>query len=97
MISSSAAYHAAITADSRRILLRAIINIIDPDITYQAATESGEAPFSQPGQLTDKDLDYGPAYATLERSRWLLDGTFQIYPDSYHGQGQHGLNGKENG
>ena len=90
MISSSAAYQAAITADSRRILLRAIINIIDPDITYQAATESGEAPFSQSGQLTDKDLDYGPAYATLERNRWLLDGTFQIYPDSYHGQGQQG-------
>ena len=91
MISSTAAYQAAITADSRRILLRAIINIIDPDIAFQEATASGQAPFSQAGQLTDKDLDYGPAYATLERNRWLLDGTFQVYPDDYQGTGQQGF------
>ena len=93
MIQSSAAYQAAITGDSRRILLRALINIIDPDITYGTVTSSGEAPFSQPEQLYDKDLDYGPAYATLERNRWLLDGTFQIYPDNYQGQGQQGFAG----
>lgn len=91
MISSTAAYQAAITADSRRILLRAIINIIDPDVAFQEATASGQAPFSQAGQLTDKDLDYGPAYATLERNRWLLDGTFQVYPDDYQGTGQQGF------
>ena len=93
MIQSSAAYQAAITGDSRRILLRALINIIDPDITYGTVTSSGEAPFSQPEQLYDKDLDYGPAYATLERNRWLLDGTFQIYPDNYQGTGQQGFAG----
>ena len=93
MIQSSAAYQAAITGDSRRILLRALINIIDPDITYGTVTSSGEAPFSQPEQLYDKDLDYGPAYATLERNRWLLDGTFRIYPDNYQGQGQQGFAG----
>ena len=90
MISSTAAYQAAITADSRRILLRAIINIIDPDITYGAVTDSGAAPFSQPEQLYDKDVDQGPAYATLERNRWLLDGTFLVYPDNYQGAGQQG-------
>ena len=93
MIQSSAAYQAAITGDSRRVLLRALINIIDPDITYGTVTSSGEAPFSQPEQLYDKDLDYGPAYATLERNRWLLDGTFQIYPDNYQGVGQQGFAG----
>ena len=93
MIQSSAAYQAAITGDSRRILLRALINIIDPDITYGTVPSSGEAPFSEPEQLYDKDLDYGPAYATLERNRWLLDGTFQIYPDNYQGQGQQGFAG----
>lgn len=94
MIQSSAAYQAAITGDSRRILLRAVIDIIDPDITYGDATSSGEAPFSQPGQLHDKETEISPAYATLERNRWLLDGTFQIFPDDYQGQGQQGFAGE---
>lgn len=93
MISSSGAYQAAITADSRRILLRAIIEIIDPDITYTAPTSSGAAVISQPEQLYDKETELGPFYATLERNRWLLDGTFQIFPDSYQGQGQQGFVG----
>jgi len=88
MIQTSTAYQAAITGDSRRVLLRALISIIDPDITYGAVTSSGEAPFSQPAQVYDKDVDQGPAYATLERNRWLLDGTFRIYPDNYQGAGQ---------
>lgn len=93
MIQTSTAYQAAITGDSRRVLLRALISIIDPDITYGAVTSSGEAPFSQPAQVYDKDVDQGPAYATLERNRWLLDGTFRIYPDNYQGAGQQGFAG----
>ena len=93
MIQSSAAYRAAITGDSRRVLLRALISIIDPDITYGAVTSSGEAPFSRPEQVYDKDMDQGPAYGTLERNRWLLDGTVQIYPDNYQGTGQQGFAG----
>lgn len=93
MISSTAAYQAAIVGDSRRMLLRAVIDIIDPDITYGAITSTGEAPFSQPSQLHDKELEIGPDYATLERNRWLLDGTFQIFPDNYQGQGQQGFVG----
>ena len=90
MIQSSEAFQAAITADSRRVLLRAVIEIIDPDITYEASTFSGAAPFSQADQIYDKVLEISPAYATLERNRWLLDGTFRIYPDSYQGDGQQG-------
>lgn len=93
MIQTSTAYQAAITGDSRRVLLRALISIIDPDITYGAVTSSGEAPFSQAAQVYDKDVDQGPAYATLERNRWLLDGTFRIYPDNYQGAGQQGFAG----
>lgn len=93
MIQTSTAYQAAITGDSRRVLLRALISIIDPDITYGAVTSSGEAPFSQADQVYDKDVDQGPAYATLERNRWLLDGTFRIYPDNYQGAGQQGFAG----
>ena len=90
MIQSSEAFQAAVTADSRRVLLRAVIEIIDPDITYQASTFSGEAPFSQAAQIYDKDMEISPAYATLERNRWLLDGTFQIFADNYQEAGQQG-------
>ena len=90
MIQSSEAFQAAITADSRRVLLRAVIEIIDPDITYEASTFSGAAPFSQADQIYDKVLEISPAYATLERNRWLLDGTFQIFADNYQGAGQQG-------
>lgn len=93
MIQSTAAYQAAITGDARRMLLRAIIEIIDPDITYTAATSSGEAVISQSTQLHDKETELGPWYATLERNRWLLDGTFQIFPDDYQGEGQQGFVG----
>lgn len=93
MIQSSEAYRAAITADSRRMLLRAIIDIIDPDITYTTPTSSGQASFSRPEQLYDKEMELGPYYATLERNRWLLNGSFQVYPDDYQGEGQQGFAG----
>ena len=93
MIQSSEAYRAAVTGDSRRMLLRAVIDIIDPDITYTTPTSSGQAPFSQPGQLHDKEMEISPNYATLERNRWLLDGSFLIYPDNYQGSGQQGFSG----
>ena len=93
MIQSSEAYQAAVTGDSRRMLLRAVIDIIDPDITFTAPTSSGEAVFSRPEQLYDKVMEISPPYATLERNRWILDGTFQIYPDNYQGSGQQGFAG----
>lgn len=91
MIQSTAAFQAAITADSRRVLLRALIDIIDPDITYEASTFSGAAPFSQATQLYDKVMEISPDYATLERNRWLLDGNFRIFPNDYQNAGQQGF------
>ena len=81
MISSSAAYKTAIVADARQILLRAIIEIISPDISYGTVSSSGEAPFSQSAQLHDETQQLVP-YATLEANRWLLNGTYRIFPDS---------------
>ena len=91
MIQSTAAFQASITADSRRILLRALIDIIDPDITYEASTFSGAAPFSQATQIYDKIMEISPDYATLERNRWLLDGNFRIFPNDYQNAGQQGF------
>ena len=81
MIKSSEAYRAAITGDTRRILLRAVIDLIDPDIVYGVGATSGQSVYSKPAQLHDKVFDAPRRYATLERDRWALDGTFGLFPD----------------
>ena len=94
MIETSAKYKAAITGDSRRTLLRAYIEIIDPDITYEESTSSGSADWSKGDQLHDKENATDHLYATLERNRWLLDGSFDILPsDPSEATGQIGFVG----
>ena len=51
MIKSGQAYHAAITGDARRVLLRAVIDIISPDIVFQAGGTSGQIPWSNLEQI----------------------------------------------
>ena len=81
MIKSSEAYRAAITGDTRRILLRAVIDLIDPDIVYGVGATSGQSIYSKPAQLHDKIFTDPPKRATLEHDRWALDGTFDLFPD----------------
>lgn len=81
MIKSGQAYHAAITRDARRVLLRAVIDIISPDIVFGAGETSGQIPWSKPEQLHDKVFGNPAKYATLERDRWALDGTWDLLPD----------------
>lgn len=82
MLNQSTAYKAAITGDARRILLKAVVEIIDPDITYGAASVSGAAPWAKTEQLTDKVFSLSKAMATLERNRWLLGGNTLLMPDN---------------
>lgn len=81
MIKSGQAYHAAITGDARRVLLRAVIDIISPDIVFGAGETSGQIPWSKPEQLHDKVFGNPAKYATLERDRWALNGTWDLLPD----------------
>lgn len=81
MIKSGQAYHAAITGDARRVLLRAVIDIISPDIVFQAGGTLGQIPWSNLEQIHDKVFDNPTKYATLERDRWVLDGTWDLLPD----------------
>ena len=81
MIETSSAYKAAITADSRRMLLKAVIDIIDPDITFGTATSSGSAPWSKPEQLHDKVFCMDDPFITLERNRWILNGKLKLLPN----------------
>ena len=82
MINTSAAYQSAIIADSRKILLRVVVDLISPDITYSAGSSSGETDISNIAQLHNKVLQIEPSYATLEHNRWALDGSFGILPVS---------------
>lgn len=90
MIESSELYKAAISADARRTLLRAAIDIIDPDITMGEATTSDPAPFSKAAQLTNKKMSAVSNYATLEHNRWLLNGSFKLIPDDNNIEGEVG-------
>lgn len=82
MLSSSPAFQAAVVADSRKTLLRVIVDISDPDLVFGAITYSGIASdVCVPGQVEDKVFQLVP-YGTLETDRWILDGTMQIFPDS---------------
>lgn len=75
MIDSSAAYKAAVTGDARRVLLRAVVDIIDPDMVLGEPTSSGFSPLAKPEQLHDKVFALDSDYITLELNRWALDGT----------------------
>ena len=79
MLSSSAAYEAAITGDTRRMYLKAVIDIIDPDIVYGTVDSSGVANVCRPEQIHDKEMELIP-YATLEPNRWALNGQFKLFP-----------------
>ena len=84
MISSSPAYQKAIVADARRMLMRAIVDISDPDIVYGTVDSSGADAVCKPEQLYDKVFALSP-YTTLEHNRWMLNGVFHIFPDDISG------------
>ena len=80
MIESTQEYKAAVTADARRILLKAVIEIIDPDITYGAVANAAAASFAKPEQLINKTMNTEGNYQTLEHNRWLLNGNSSFVP-----------------
>lgn len=95
MIESSNAYKIAVVEDTRRVLLRAIIDIIDPDVVYGTTESQSEAAFSQAEQLHDKVFELGLPYTTLELNRWILDGVFRVFPDDFQTTEQVGYASEE--
>lgn len=83
MIPTSAEFKTAIDAPTRRIVPNAVIDLTDPDLDVTSISGAYLAGYSFPAQLPDKDMTYsGAVYATLEMSRWILDGSQMIMPDS---------------
>lgn len=83
MIKSTEKYKAAIIGDTRRIYLRAIVDITDPDVAYLPFTSSSEAEWSQQEQTHDRVFEMDAPYSTLERNRWILDGSTILIPKNY--------------
>lgn len=81
MLSITDGYRSAIVGDVRRMLIKAQLEIVDPDITYGTVNSSGAAAFSKGAQIYDKELSLNSRYATLEPGRWVLDGSFRLIPD----------------
>lgn len=83
MIEHSTEYRNAITADARKIYIKAAIDISDPDMVLPDPTATSTAPWTKPAELHDKVMDSPARYSTLEPGRWLLDGSVDIFPDDY--------------
>lgn len=81
MLEITDGYKSAIVGDVRRMLIKAVIDLSDPDMTFVDVISSGATSFSKPAQLHDKTMELETRYATLEPNRWVLDGSFRIIPD----------------
>lgn len=81
MLDITDGYKHAIVGDVRRMLIKAVIDISDPDMTFGDINSSGSASFSKEEQLHDKTMELESRYATLEPNRWVLDGSFRLIPD----------------
>jgi len=95
MIQHSAAYSEAVVADSRRQYVRAIFDLADPDMEVTGVTSNDEGALSDADNVTARGTGEADAtLATLERNRWILDGTQVIAPDDLTGRtGQVGWEG----
>lgn len=83
MISHSTEYESAVTGDVRRTYIRAILNLVSPNIIYGAVSGSAQAAeYSRPDQASDGAIDSGDTYGTLEWNRFPLDGSVKILPET---------------
>lgn len=83
MINSTEQYKTSIVGASRRIYIKAVVDISDPDMVFMEPVASSTAPWTKPDEIHDKVMDAPARYATLEPGRWLLDGSFDIFHDNY--------------
>lgn len=83
MQAKSKSFRTAVVGSPRRIEILTVVDISDPDIRYGTFTADSIAPWSNPEELRDKVLDPPARYATLEPGRWILDQSFQIFPNDY--------------
>lgn len=80
MLKVTDGYREAITAERRRMRLQAMLDLVSPDIVYGTVSTPEAMTYSRTAQLYDKDI-HGPARrVTLEHNRWVLDGSWGLFP-----------------
>ena len=77
MIETSGGYKEAIVGIARRTDVKPIIDITSPDIVFTETKSSGVEDYSIIEQLHDRVRKNLFFYDTLERNRWVLDGSMQ--------------------
>lgn len=87
MIKHSTAYDSAVVADSRKQVVRAVFDLIDPDAVIEGFSSNDESPFSLTSQIIKRANEESEQnVATLEQNRWLLDGSFILPTKEREGQ-----------
>lgn len=81
MLNASTAAQEMVVATRRNLKPRVNIKVIDPDLVFGAVTSSGENTYSDSDHLTNEVVD-AVKYATNERCRMVLDGTWAGMPDT---------------
>jgi hypothetical protein len=82
MVNVSQAFKDNIYLTSRKTNARVTFEIIDPTAYNNTVTVSDQAPFSRKDQISNKERTMTYKYGTLEKNRWLMDGSFVIPPPS---------------
>ena len=80
MIETSAVFKEAVRADVRRTHLKLEMLAQSPDLEYTATEGSAAMGYSDADAMNDGEETL-KRYATLEPSRWVLDGSFDVPPD----------------
>lgn len=79
----SDAYKKAVVADVRETYVKAIVDIVSPDMQQgDVAVSAQDLDVARPEQLWDKKFQVDANYASLEPCRWLLDGETDLLPES---------------
>lgn len=82
MIEHSDTYSRAIVADSRKQIVRAVFDLVDPDAQVDSVSTDDESVISLTEQVVARGKgESEQRIATLEANRWILDGSFEITPD----------------
>ena len=83
-INHSAACGDAITASSRKLIPLVAFDLVDPDYHLDSWSTNDESPYSMTAQALARasEDEVEGAVASLERNRWVLNGTLGVQPDN---------------
>lgn len=83
MINVSQTFKDGVTAQSRKVSVRAVIDITPLDVTYTGVTGSTASAYSKSAQVYDENVNLGYRGISYEINRWIIgDSNFRAYNHS---------------